>query len=412
MALENIRQIRSVDPKFGRHEEIERLLKSALEISGPRKGEVEKLKEQYEREHAAFLATPPAPVPPPTPAPAPAPVAPAPGNGPFELGPNGEIPQWLVLGPFPNRDHLEGLYDNDLLHTEEAHRPAVGLEVRTRQGTTLKWMRAAAVDGAVRFAALDFFGRAPDSREPAIAFAACWVEAQDEVEVKFRPRAEVGFTMQVDHKRAFNHPKGTLAAEEEVIRLKLSRGRHPLVFKVATFGGGSFGLGVRVTTSAGDRASGIRIWTCSEDGARTLFAENFDRGAGRFVGGEWVEGGLRGTHALAVGVKGTEIQNPFDVPVTPSLRLRFQVRMPPNVGEFAVTLFGKNARKVFWYKVRDFKPGEWTPVEVRLTDLREHIKMTGPSVEGDVPNNFRFILPDAPESARMLVDDVEIVEIP
>ena len=54
------------------------------------------------------------------------------------------------------------------------------------------------------------------------------------------------------------------------------------------------------------------------------------------------------------------------------------------------------------------KKGEWTEVEFRAIEARVGWARTGPSLEGDVLDNFKLAFEGAPAD-RILLDDVEVL---
>lgn len=403
-SLEEVRKIRASDARFEKRADVQALLQAVLQIAGPRKGDIEKAIAEYERDYAAFARraadAPPADA-----------ASSSPPLGPFELDASGCVNHWLVLGPFGNRKDPEGAYDHDLLKTQELHVPSPGLEVQTREGTRLKWTPWVVADGKVLFPSIPFFGLASRTEAPAIAFAACWLVAESDMEIKLRMHAEMGFQLYFDHQRICNQPKGCGFKEDEfVFRRKLSRGPHLALFKIATTGGGSFGLRLRVTTLSGEKAPGLRVWTKPPDARKVLFSEKFDQGRGRFAGGDVVEGGADGSKALSVPKSAVWIENIFSALITPAVTVRFKVKPLSATQNVEVIFWSNKIQDNCWYHVRGLKADEWNVVEFKVADARGGWLMKGPGLEGDIPFNIRIYLDDPAGNTRVLIDDFEILE--
>src|SRR5262249_53075382 len=151
-----------------------------------------------------------------------------------------------VLGAFAARKDRQALYDHDLLKTEIDHIPAAGMEIATREGAKVTWTPLAVSDGKVLFRTIESMGLSAKPQDPALAFAACWLNVEKETPVKFRVVVDSGFMMWLDHKRIWNHPKGQgLGAKEDVMPFVLPTGPHLLLLKVVTTGG-EFGFRLRV----------------------------------------------------------------------------------------------------------------------------------------------------------------------
>src|SRR5262245_19128005 len=221
-SLEEVKRLRALDPGYERKEEIVRLLNATLTLSGSRRSEVEETLRAYQRDAQAYVPAATAAKQPLPPNPSPSPIPSASGQplGPFDTDATGCVNHWLVIGPFPNRAHRDGLYDGDLLSPEAQHIPVAGKEVAARDGPRPRWTPTVVTDGKVYFRKV--LDPAPKPAAPGIAFAACWIEAEQDLEVKFKMYAEAGFIMFLDHQRARNQPGGHMFGEEEdIVRYKL-----------------------------------------------------------------------------------------------------------------------------------------------------------------------------------------------
>ncbi|MBI3855518.1 MAG: hypothetical protein HY293_07480 [Planctomycetes bacterium] len=398
-SLEEVSKLRAFDPQHERKEEVLRLLRATLAIAGPRRAEVEEIIRAYEKESPANVTRPPPP-----------PAAGGPLLGPFDCDASGCINHWLVLGPFGNRAHREGLYDNDLLTSEDTYVPAAGLDVSTREGGRVRWTAVVVSDGKLLFRTIDALGLASKPAAPAIAYAACWVTAERDMEIKFRIQGETGYYLKLDGKRLRNHSPGQpFSGPEDVFNVKLTQGPHLLLFKVATIGE-PFGVRLRLASLAGPPAPGLKIWNQPPVTRKTLFAASFNAGLDGFQNGELVEGGVDGTKALSVSKDAAWVENFLNQPITSETTIRFKVKPLIDLPSFQVMMWSAKTRLNYWYHLKNLKKGEWTPVELRLSALRGGYKMDGPSVEGEQPVSLRFYFEETVPGSRALVDDLEILE--
>jgi hypothetical protein len=355
-----------------------------------------------------YLGTAAASAPPPA-------VAAARAEGPHELEATGLIRQWLVLGPFGNRKEPEGMWDHDLLRKEEEHVPAPGLEVATREGTKVRWAPAAAPDGDLLFHKVDALGLAGRTQEPAIAFAACWLELENETDLKFRINADQGYRFWLDHKIVGSRINFPMSGEPETYRMTLAKGTHLVLIKAATIGNG-FGLRMRVTTPPDMRvrAPGVRVWTRAPEGARTgaaaaaparkvLLAESFDAGPGKFEGGEVADGAYAFTKAAWVNRR-------FEV--TPALTVRFRVKPLADVKGLAVISYIPKLANNCWYHIRGAKKNEWTAVEYKVADTRAGWNQDGPGPAGETAENVKIYFDYEGSPGKVLIDDFELVDEP
>lgn len=143
---------------------------------------------------------------------------------------------------------------------------------------------------------------------------------------------------------------------------------------------------------------------------RVIFREDFDQGPGRFVRGRPVEGGRNGTKALEVPREGVRLERPFSGPVTERQRVRFWLK-PFFKAEGVEMVFWSARRNLnHWYHIRGLREGEWNLVEIPVAEARGHYMRTGPSLEGEIPDNLVLYFDDTVTGARLLLDDFEILE--
>jgi len=139
------------------------------------------------------------------------------------------------------------------------------------------------------------------------------------------------------------------------------------------------------------------------------FAERFENGAGKFQGGELVDGGVDGSKAYAFPAAGVSIWDAFSCPVTDATTIRFKLKPLGDVGDVQVLIWSKKHKDNCRYRIGRLKAGQWHDVRFRAIEARTGWGMDGPSVEGDVLDNFKLIFEGA-AAERMLLDEFEILE--
>ncbi len=405
MSLENVKNLRDFDKEFKKRDEVESLLKASLEISGPRKAEVEKLLAEYQKAAADFAARPVAPIP----------VSPAPGTrlGPYELDDGGMIRHWLVLGPFGNRKDRSGFQDHDLLKTEAEHVPVLGKEYGTREGTSVRWFQAPPAGDRVVFRSIDSLGLGSSKpAPPAIVFAACWLSVEKDCEVKFRTLVDNGYLLWLDHKRIMKDSGQSFASPEVAHEVSLSAGPHLLLLKVGSVGGDEFGFRLRILGLAGEQVPGILVWNQEPVMPKLLFSENFNQGRGTFGGGVVVPGGVDGSTALTVpqAKSGVFLEEKLPQRAGPTWTLRFKLKPLVEMQNVELIAWAGRDNAVFRYHVRGLKKGQWNPLEVKAAQLNLDWNGKGPTFEGEVAHLIRFYYDDAVPDGSLLLDDFEVTE--
>jgi hypothetical protein len=401
-SLEEVKKLRALDPGYERKEEIVRLLNATLSLSGARRHEVEETLRSYQRDAQAYV--PPAPI-------RPAPVlSPATSSsqalGPYDTDGSGTVRHWLVLGPFKNRNTPDGLYDADLLRTEASHVPSAGLEVPTREGTRVRWTPAVAAGDTLDFAQ----AVGAPAGVPAIFFAACWVDAESDLEPKLRMFADLGYILYLDGKRSRNQPRGHKIGEEpDILRTKLTSGPHLLLFKIACPTGPGY-LQLKLTQNSPEKMRGLRIWNQAPGAVRALYAQSFNDGIDGFLDGTLSNDGVGGTKALLVRDAAYK-ERLFAGPITADTTLRFKVKPVAGANAIQVLLWSAQSKQNYWYKIPNLPRGEWTSVEFKLAAARRGYNMDGPSIEGVTPDNLRFHV-EALNGVvgQALVDDLELLQ--
>ena len=140
---------------------------------------------------------------------------------------------------------------------------------------------------------------------------------------------------------------------------------------------------------------------------KTGFAQDFEQGAKGFEGGEVAGGGVDGSKALAFGPKGVSNWNTFSVPVADSTTVRFKLKPLAEVGEVQILIWSKKNKDNCRYRIGGLKKDQWREVEFRAIEARVGWGRKGPSLEGDVLDNFKLVF-EGNDDARMLLDDFEI----
>jgi hypothetical protein len=243
MSLENVQKLRDIDATFERRLEIENMLSAAMAVAGPRKAEVEKLLADYRKAAEAHAPRPPA------------------GPESFDLEESGAIRNWLVLGPFGNGKARDAFQDHDFLKTEAEHTPAAGQEILTREETKVRWTPVSVPGGKVLLRTLEPLGLASKPAEPAVVFAACWLLADQDCQVKLRMQYDNGIIAWLDHRRVWKGYQEGWKNPEDAVAASLSRGPHLLLLKIGTPGGSDFGFRVRVLGLSAEPVAGLRVAT-------------------------------------------------------------------------------------------------------------------------------------------------------
>jgi len=148
--------------------------------------------------------------------------------------------------------------------------------------------------------------------------------------------------------------------------------------------------------------------------SKTVFSENFEQGPGGFQGGEVtgsgpVSDGAGESRAYAFGPKGASIWDTYSLPVKESTTIRFKLKPLQDVGEATVMIWSKKQSDNCRYRIGPLKKGAWRQIEFRAIEARVGWGMKGPSLEGDVLDNFKLFY-EGQEGDRVLLDDFEILQ--
>ncbi len=79
------------------------------------------------------------------------------------------------------------------------------------------------------------------------------------------------------------------------------------------------------------------------------------------------------------------------------------------MGDVQVLIWSKKHKDNCRYRIGRLKAGQWHDVRFRAIEARRGWGMDGPSLEGDVLDNFKLIFEGA-AAEGMLLDEFEILE--
>jgi len=137
------------------------------------------------------------------------------------------------------------------------------------------------------------------------------------------------------------------------------------------------------------------------------FSQRFEKDAGGFKGGSITDGGVDGSRAYAFGSKGVWIWNAYSVPVMESTTISFKLKPLCDAREVTVLIWSKKHEDNCRYRIAGLRKGQWRSIEFRAIEARVGWGMKGPSLEGDVLDNFKLVFEDGQDD-RILLDDFEI----
>jgi hypothetical protein len=201
------------------------------------------------------------------PAPAPAPAPAAKLAGPFAPDADGFIRNWLVVGPFPNpggrpQGEMDAVpkckgYECDYLKGEAAYIAEAGKEVALEGGKKVAWKACKSDSDLVDFLALA--GLNMGDGENIAAYAFCWVEVDQDVDAQVRVGSDDGYKLWIDGQlvKAVHEHRGA-EQDQETHKVKLAKGKHPLLLKVDT-DWGQFAFYLRVLGSDGKKVA-VKVW--------------------------------------------------------------------------------------------------------------------------------------------------------
>lgn len=185
--------------------------------------------------------------------------------GPYQLNSDGFITNWLVVGPFPNpgdRPDNKG-FDVDYLKNyggEANHVPFKGMEIAKDDGTRVKWAPyQSKYDSKIDFFEVNHLGLAYNE-EDVLAYAACWLECGEDIQVKLKVGSDDGYKLWLDHNLiGLQHVYRAAYQDQETYPVNLSKGTHIILIKVDQ-DYGAFEFLLRVVTPDNKKPAGIKVW--------------------------------------------------------------------------------------------------------------------------------------------------------
>ena len=102
-------------------------------------------------------------------------------------------------------------------------------------------------------------------------------------------------------------------------------------------------------------------------------------------------GGAGGSEAYAFPSEGASNWQTFSTPVKDSTTVRFKLKPLGDIGEVTVLIWSKKQKDNCRYRIGGLKKGQWREVEFRAIEARVGWGMKGPSLEGDVLDNFKLL---------------------
>ncbi len=142
---------------------------------------------------------------------------------------------------------------------------------------------------------------------------------------------------------------------------------------------------------------------------KVVFSEDFENGAGNFKGGAVTDGGANDSRALTVPPNGVSIWRTYSVPVKESTSVRFKLKPLCDAPDVTVLIWSKKNGDNCRYRITWLKKGQWSDIDFRAIEARVGWGMDGPSLEGDVLDNFKVLF-EGGENDRILLDDFQILE--
>jgi hypothetical protein len=176
----------------------------------------------------------------------------------------GFISHWLVAGPFPNpgeRPDNNG-FNVDYLKNyagEIGHVPTNGMEIKTDDGTVVKWQQYAASTTDINFFDIEHLKLKP-MQDDILCYNACWLDCDADKEVELRIGSDDGYKLWVNHKLvAEQNVYRAMDMDQETYKIKLNKGRNLILLKVAQ-DWGDFQFTLRIVDADGEEVPGIKVW--------------------------------------------------------------------------------------------------------------------------------------------------------
>ena len=138
-----------------------------------------------------------------------------------------------------------------------------------------------------------------------------------------------------------------------------------------------------------------------------IFTQDFEKGAGRFGGGQVVADGAGGSKALSFGPKGCSCWRAYATGVKDSTTIRLKLKPLCDVGRVTVLVWSKKRNDNCRYYIGGLKKGQWRRVEFQAIECRVGWGRGGPSLDGDVLDNVKLLF-DGQGDDRILLDDFQV----
>ena len=197
-----------------------------------------------------------------------APAAPAKLAGPFAPDAESFIRNWLVIGPFPNpggrpQGEADAVpkckgFDEDFLKGEAAYIAEAGKAVALAGGKSLAWKAHKSDSDMIDFLAINELQMGDG--ENIVAYAFCWVEVDQDVDAQVRVGSDDGYKLWIGGQLVKAvHEHRSAEQDQETHKVKLAKGKHPLLMKVDT-DWGQFTFYLRILGADGKKVAGLKVW--------------------------------------------------------------------------------------------------------------------------------------------------------
>ncbi|HYE99059.1 MAG TPA: hypothetical protein VEJ18_09115, partial [Planctomycetota bacterium] len=148
----------------------------------------------------------------------------------------------------------------DYIGGEAEHVPSPGGEVEAAAGQKVSWQAYDAPAKRVNFFHVPELGFQGKMAPNVACYAACWVEATEDVEVVVRLGSDDGYRLWLDHQElGASTQLRPFQWDSNLHKVKLTKGRHLLMLKVFSNTMG-FEFALRLTTPNLEVPRGIRVW--------------------------------------------------------------------------------------------------------------------------------------------------------
>ena len=145
--------------------------------------------------------------------------------------------------------------------------------------------------------------------------------------------------------------------------------------------------------------------------AKSVFRTDFADGSGKFQQGEAVPGaGVGGSPALSMGPAGVIAWKAFDATVRETTTVRLKLKASAPITRVQIMAWSDKRQENGRYYVDRLEPGDWKAVEFKALQFRMGAANAAPPMAlGDDFRSLKIHF-EGPADARLLIDDVEVVE--